>query len=138
MVGVRVLVAEDDEDVRHLVERLLTRAEVEVTTAVDGAHAIEVLGARPVHCLVLDVRMPGLGGLEVLRTLGDSAPEVPVVVLTGSAESRVRKEALDLGAAAVLPKPFEARELVHAVATAVHHSHPGVPLSPPLESALSG
>ena len=138
---VRVLVAEDDEDIRHLVERLLSFAQVDVRTAADGAQALQALQAldsEPVHCLVLDVKMPGLDGLQVLRAVQDRGLCVPVVMLTASVEGRVQDEALGLGAAAVLRKPFEGRDLLAAVARAVQVRHPEVMLTDPLTTALGG
>jgi DNA-binding response OmpR family regulator len=136
--SVRVLVAEDDEDIRHLVRRLLAFAQVDVRTAVDGAQALQVLEADPVHCVVLDVRMPVLSGIEVLRAVRDRGLDVPVVMLTASVEAHVEQAALDLGAATVLLKPFEARDLLGAVARAVRSRHPALPLPSRLTRALDG
>jgi FixJ family two-component response regulator len=71
-------------------------------------------------CLVLDVHLPGLNGLELQRRLQAEGRNIPFVVITAYADEKVREQALKAGAIAFLPKPFEERTLIQAVSRAVN------------------
>lgn len=111
-----VHVIDDDEAVRESLEALLVVAGFDVTTY---ASAEAYLEADPREgCVLVDVHMPGMGGLELLRLLAGREPPVPVVVLTASRETRLRERALGLGARAFLSKPVPEAMLLdtlHAV-----------------------
>ena len=121
---VRILIAEDDEDIRVLLHRVFAYAGVQVTTVGDGAEALAAIGTVAPHCLVLDLRMPDVDGLDVLRAMRHGGSTVPAVMLTASVDSDV--EALEAGAFAVVRKPFQTRALLTVVAKAIHSSSPGL------------
>jgi DNA-binding response OmpR family regulator len=131
-LGVRILVAEDDEDIRVLVERIFAHVGVEVTSVVDGAAALRALRAEPPDCLVVDLRMPDVDGMDVLSELARAGSTVPVVLLTASVESEVEVEALAAGAVAVVRKPFQTKVLVSVVAKAIRGAQPDLELPPRL------
>ncbi|CAA9292744.1 MAG: Putative response regulator [uncultured Corynebacteriales bacterium] len=110
MGGSRVLLADDDPTVRDVVCRYLERDGLSVETVADGRQALDRAVAAPPDLLVLDLMLPGLGGLEVCRRLRAAVP-VPVILLTalGSEDDRVR--GLELGADDYVTKPFSPREL---------------------------
>ncbi len=121
---VRILIAEDDEDIRVLLHRVFAHAGVHVTTVGDGAQALAAIGTVAPHCLVLDLRMPEVDGMDVLGAMRHDGSRVPTVMLTASVDSDV--EALEAGAFAVVRKPFQTRALLGVVARAIHSTTPGL------------
>jgi DNA-binding response OmpR family regulator len=113
----RILVADDDEDIRDLVLFKLSQAGFDVRAVTDGAAALAAIEAEPPDLAILDVMMPGLSGIDVLRRVRDneSTQQVPVLLLT----SRTRDSDVDAGFAAgatdYVAKPFSPRELLHRV-----------------------
>lgn len=123
--GRRVLVAEDDPDMRRLVATLLRMAGHKVIEASDGTDVVDRLEStiwrehpELIDVIVSDVEMPGLSGLDVLATLRCSNRTTPVVLITAFGNESIRAEARELGAAAVLDKPLDPDALKAAVATA--------------------
>lgn len=116
--AVTVLVADDDADIRELVAFKLTSAGYDVRTAADGLAALEMITAEPPALAILDVMMPGLTGVDVLRQIrgSDALDNVRVILLT----ARSRDVDVDAGFAGgandYIVKPFSPRELVHRVA----------------------
>jgi two-component system response regulator MprA len=108
----RVLVVDDDPDVRDSLRRSLTFEGYSVTTAADGEQALDsVVAARP-DIVVLDLQMPLLDGLETCRRLRAQGNDVPVLMLTARDGTRDRVTGLDAGADDYLPKPFALEELL--------------------------
>lgn len=110
----RILIAEDDDEMRWLLATLLRRDGYEVLEAPDGRRVVEELPslsdpARPcgVDLVVSDIRMPGIDGLELVRWLGLRRDPPPIILITAFGSERVHDKARDLGAAAVFDKPFE-------------------------------
>jgi DNA-binding response OmpR family regulator len=116
-----VLVVDDDHTVREVVVSYLKAAGHIVAEAADGENALALISATPVDLVVLDLMLPGIGGLEVCRQLRAST-DVPVIMLTalGSAEDRVA--GLEQGADDYVTKPFSPRELVLRVDAVLRRS----------------
>ena len=115
----RVLVVDDSEGVRSYLASLLELRGFAVDTASDGRSALELLGSGAAPDVVLlDVMMPGQGGLETLRRIRELHPGLPVVMLSVVGKAATIVEAMQLGAADYLNKPFEEEELVRALARA--------------------
>jgi len=116
--SLRVLIADDDLSVRALIRTILACEGMRPIEAPDGVAALAILAAGYVDLALLDLRMPGLTGEQVLATASDLAPDVPILILTG--EDRGRGTfGLRLGAHDYIAKPFDPRELVariHAAA----------------------
>ena len=121
MVKPRLLVAvvDDEECVRKALRRLFRSAEFDVQTYAAGRDFLDSIKARVPDCLVLDLHLPGLTGLEVLQHLRQDAWRLPVVVITGKDEPGLRESALANGANEYLLKPLDDQTLLNAVATAV-------------------
>jgi len=101
----RVLVVDDDKDVGFLFERLLGGPQ-EVTVAKDGYEALEKVQAQAFDLIFLDVRLPGIDGVETLKRLREIAPDAVVVMMSGHEVSEQVKEAFVVGAQDFIAKPF--------------------------------
>jgi two-component system response regulator (stage 0 sporulation protein F) len=110
----RVLVVDDKPAVRQMVADVLREEGFEVVEATNGVEALWRLKSERMDAAVLDLRMPRLGGLEALRRIRALDPGLKVVIMTSYPEA-IREQAASLGAAAVLAKPFEMRELLQAL-----------------------
>jgi len=108
----RVLVVDDDPDVRDSLRRSLTFEGYSVTTAADGEQALDSVAAACPDIVVLDLQMPLLDGLETCRRLREQGNEVPVLMLTARDGTRDRVTGLDAGGDDYLPKPFALEELL--------------------------
>jgi CheY-like chemotaxis protein/ribosome-associated translation inhibitor RaiA len=109
----QVLVAEDDADLRGSLAAELGRRGYAVTVARDGSEASDLLAEQPVDSVVLDVRMPGRSGLEILREMRRRGSRVPVVLISGFADGV--SNAGEAHEAVVLAKPFSVAELREAL-----------------------
>jgi DNA-binding response OmpR family regulator len=110
----RVLVVDDDADIRELVVELLERAGLEVSQAGDGRAGLRVFHQSQPDLVVLDVSMPGLDGWETLERIRDLS-DVPVIMLTARGAELERVRGLQAGADDYLVKPFGRQELVARV-----------------------
>ncbi len=113
----RVLLAEDEPNIAELLRFLLGRAGFEVETETNGSAALASALASPPAVVILDVMLPGLDGLEVLRRLraDPRGRSTRIVVLTAKGQRADRQAALDGGADAFITKPFSNADLVAAV-----------------------
>lgn len=111
----RILVADDDADVRWALTKIFTNQGFEVVVAEDGEQAIFRLEADAPSAVLLDLRMPVLGGMEALAKIRELRPEVPVLMLTAFGDIPTAVEAMRLGADDFLTKPFDVDGLVLAV-----------------------
>lgn len=107
----RVLVVDDDAAVRDSLRRSLAFEGYEVSTAADGAEALELLATPGTDVVVLDIQMPGVDGLEACRRLRARGDDVPVLMLTARDGTGDRVTGLDVGADDYLGKPFALEEL---------------------------
>jgi two-component system, OmpR family, response regulator MtrA len=114
----RVLVADDDEDILALVTAVLERSGCEVIAVHDGAQALETVRAANPDLVVLDISMPELDGLEVLRLFrADVATQdLPVILLSAQAQEADVELGYATGANAYVKKPFSPRDLAERVA----------------------
>lgn len=106
-----VLLADDDESLRRVLEFRLRDGGYEVLTAADGLAALDLFTEHDVDCLVTDLRMPGLSGLELLRRASAIRPETPIICITAYGEIEIAIEALRFGAFDFITKPFDRDEL---------------------------
>ena len=112
----RILVAEDDDDIRDLLVFKLSAAGYELTAVADGRSAL-VVAEDPLDLVLLDVNMPGMSGYDVCRTLrGRSATStVPILLLTAKGQEADVQRGFDAGADDYIVKPFSPRELLSRV-----------------------
>lgn len=119
MVPKRVLVAEDDPEVRDVIVCALVDAGAEVACAAHGAEAFAKLQSSTFDALVLDMVMPGMGGAAVMTEMRRSRLNVPVIVVSGYVGMLDEERLKELGAVHVLKKPFQMEDLREAVFSAV-------------------
>jgi DNA-binding NtrC family response regulator len=118
----KALIADDDEKVRMTASDVLAGEGFEVLTAGNGEEALDVFGASTPDVVIVDLKMPGFGGLEVLRRIKAKAPEVPVIMITGYGEVKTAVEAMRLGAYDFLAKPFLIEDFVATVQRALERA----------------
>ncbi len=107
----RVLLADDEPELRRLLRRSLGRAGYSVVEAANGLAALQLLRRERFDLLISDVRMPLMGGLDLLAWVSAEAPGLPVVLISGSSELLDRQSGLPSGAYAFLPKPISLAQL---------------------------
>ena len=110
----RILIADDEEGIRESLSLILGE-EYDLTFAKDGEETLAKLAQEPFELVLLDIKMPKLDGLEVLRRLKSNGSATPVLVLTAYQSVELAKEAVKLGALDYLPKPFEREQILRAV-----------------------
>jgi DNA-binding NarL/FixJ family response regulator len=114
----RLLVVDDHAIVRSGIRRLLgEREDIEVVEAASGEEAINAISSNPVDLVVLDLNLPGLGGLELLRRLARIAPKTPILVFSQHAEAIYATKALEAGARGFVSKNALPEEFLEAVDT---------------------
>ncbi len=111
----RILVVEDEAGIADFLERGLAAAGFDVLVALDGTTGEERALGETLDLVILDMMLPGRSGAEILATLRERRPELPVIVLTARGEVRDRISGLDAGAVDYLVKPFALAELVARV-----------------------
>lgn len=111
----RILVVDDDPDIRQVLQDRLNSYGYHVETAINGREALDALKRNAFDGMVLDIRMPEIDGIEVLRQTRKSHPALPVVMVTASTVRNSVIEAMGVGAQAYLLKPFDAVQLKQAV-----------------------
>ncbi len=107
----RVLIIDDDTKLRNLLHEYLEENDFQVFSLEDGSGAIETIEKESPDIVILDVMMPGIGGLEVLKEITQKY-SLPVIMLTAKGEETDRIIGLELGADDYIPKPFNPRELL--------------------------
>ena len=119
-----VALAEDDDDLRSLLATMLRRAGYRVREFSSGSQLLRTLAplaTSGIDLVISDIRMPGASGLEVLARLQRSDQHLPVVLMTAFGDRSTHEKALELGAAALIDKPFELDELLSLADRLTHH-----------------
>ena len=114
-----VCVVDDDESLRRSVKNLLSSVGFRVETFASAEEFLESTHRANTGCLVLDLRMAGMNGLDLLRHLGAMGSRIPVIILTAHGDEEARRRYLEAGAVAFLGKPFRGDALLDAVKTAM-------------------
>jgi two-component system, OmpR family, response regulator ResD len=129
----RVLVVDDEPTIAEVVARYLDRAGYETATTGDGLDALRLAAERRPDLIVLDLMLPGIGGVEVLRRLGAAGgPRTPVIVLTAKGEQDDKLAGLRSGADDYVVKPFAPKELVARVDAVLRRVLPDAERAEPL------
>jgi DNA-binding response OmpR family regulator len=112
---INILVVDDEDELRTLVRYELEQRGYMVTEAESGETALEVLKTTRPHIVVLDIRMPGMNGLEVLENIRKNNLADKVIMLTGVDELKIARDSLELGANDFLTKPYDIRTLLACI-----------------------
>lgn len=128
-VSIPLLIVEDDEEMRDLLAEALIEEGYRAESVPDGAQALIRLRNETFSAIVLDQRMPGLSGLDILPGVKMICPDTPVILITAFGDDNTRGEAMDKGASACLLKPFPMAELFRAVRNALASGGGRVPVS---------
>lgn len=106
-----ILVVDDQDGVRQLLQEILVNEGFEVSTACNGYQALELINSEFPEILLIDMKMPGLSGLDVLKALQDREHKCLSIMMTAYGELEIIKEAGNLGASKFITKPFDIDEL---------------------------
>jgi DNA-binding NtrC family response regulator len=115
----KILVVDDQEVVRLSLTRTLASDQCSVEVVRDGKDALGVMEHRPADVVLLDLRMPGMDGMAVLKTIKQKWPETEVVIITGYPTIETAKEAVRLGAYDYLAKPLGPNDVINAANAAM-------------------
>ena len=118
MTAKPTLIVDDEKNIRLALSRALEQLDIPVETAASGEEALEKLAAGGYGVMLLDLRLPGVDGMEVLRQVTQEQPEIRVIIITAYGSIDLAVEAMKLGAVDFLQKPFEVarvREMVHRI-----------------------
>ena len=115
----RVLVVDDEASIRDLLAKTLALAEYEVDVAPDGRSALDRMRIYSYDLLIADLKMPGMDGLAVIREAKRYKSDLPVIIITGFSSESSAIEAVNLGVAGYLTKPFRVPQVLAAAAKAL-------------------
>ncbi len=121
--AIRVLIVDDEAAIRRALRPSLVELGFQVHEASRGEEALQLLHSTPVDVVLLDINMPGIGGIETLRRIRALAPRLPVLMVTVRDGEEEKVEALELGADDYVTKPFSIRELIARIRTAHRRVH---------------
>ena len=110
-----ILVADDEDDLRTLLGDLLAGAGYDVSSAADGEEAIALIRSDKPDLVMLDIRMPRMNGIEVLKFVNQHYPSLRVVMLTGFADLNYAMEAREFGARDFISKPYKIDDILETV-----------------------
>ena len=116
---VRVLVVDDEEGVRNLLQRILGEPGYQVTTAADGKEALYKVSLGEVEVVLLDIKMPGMSGMEVLSKLTADSPDICAIMVTSIVDTETAIEAMKMGAYDYIIKPFDRDDVLQKVLAAI-------------------
>lgn len=120
----RVLVVDDEASIRELLTKTLGLADYEVDSAPDARTAIERLRVSQYDLMITDLKMPGLDGLALIREAKRLQPELPIVIITGYSTESTAIDAVNLGVAGYLTKPFRVPQVLAVAARALGEPEP--------------
>jgi len=115
----RILVVDDEASIRDLLSKTLALAEYDVDVSPDGRSALERMRLYPYDLLIADLKMPGMDGLAVIREAKRYKSDLPVIIITGFSTESSAIEAVNLGVAGYLTKPFRVPQVLAAAAKAL-------------------
>lgn len=115
-----VAIVDDEMSLRKALQRLLESTGADVETYPSGEAFLESLRTQTPACVILDIHMPGMSGIDVMKRLKETGMGLPVIVITGHDTPEIHKWALTAGLTGYLCKPFNDESLLEAIAGAMH------------------
>jgi DNA-binding NtrC family response regulator len=120
----KILIVDDNPDMTRFLERLIGNAlHLETRVAGSAETALQILKENTVHCLLVDMKMPGMDGMELLRNIKKKDASLPVIIMTAYGAIETAVESMKEGAYDFITKPFEEERLIHTVRRALEHEH---------------
>jgi len=117
-----VLIVDDERSIRISLRTILSGLGFEIVEAARGEEALSLVRTAAFDAVLLDINMPGMGGIEVCRVMRKHSPQLPIVMLTVQDSEDRKVEALDAGADDYITKPFQLRELIARLRAAVRRN----------------
>lgn len=124
MAPARIALVDDESSVRVALARVLRLADYEVATYESGEDFLSSLSEFRPDCVLLDVQMPGLTGIQVQQRLQLDHVDLPAVFITASEDADIERDALSVGGAGLLRKPVSSRHLLNCIAAALASRRP--------------
>ena len=121
----KILVVEDEKNISGLIRAILTSSGYDVVTAASGAEAFSMISSHCPDLVVLDLGLPDMDGVELIRSVR-SWTSLPIIVVSARSYERDKVQALDLGADDYVTKPFSAAELLARIRVALRHTRTGL------------
>ena len=109
-----ILICDDEEGIRESF-KLILEDSYQLKFATNGLEALEMLKTLSPDIMLLDIKMPKLHGMEILKQVKKLKPKLPVIIVTGYQSVEMAQEAIKNGAADYIPKPFESKEILKAI-----------------------
>ena len=113
-----VLICDDEEGIRESF-KLILENHYDLQFATNGLEAVDMLKQAVPDAMLLDIKMPKVHGMEILKQIKKLKPKLPVIIVTGYQSVEMAQEALKNGAADYIPKPFESKQILKAVAQSI-------------------
>ena len=118
---IRLLLVDDEKDFVNILSKRIRRRNIDVTEAFSGAEAIQAMRGQEFDVAVVDLKMEGMDGIEVLKMLKIMDPNLTVIMLTGHGSAEAAEQGIKLGAFDYLTKPCELKELLEKIRAAYAH-----------------
>jgi len=119
MPSIRILVCDDEENIRESIKLILEKEPYALTFACNGQEAIEKLKSLKPDIVILDIKMPKLSGLDTINEIKSISPDTKIIMISGYEQPEVVKEALRRGACDYLSKSFTGKQLKNSIRTAL-------------------
>jgi DNA-binding response OmpR family regulator len=116
----KILVVDDEVKMCFTLTKLFELSNYSVAVAHNGLEALDKIDSFQPHCMLLDIRMPKMSGVEVLKKVRQEHPEIVVIMTTAVVTEESRKECLDAGAVEYLIKPIDFKELLKIIQSHIH------------------
>ena len=124
MIKARILVVDDEEIVLRSCRKILEGGGHDVLTVLSGQGAFDILEKEPIDIVITDMKMPGIGGIQVLEKVKEKYPDIAVIMITGYSTVQSAVQAMKLGAFDYIPKPFTPDEVLIVVEKALEKKKP--------------
>lgn len=112
---VTILVVDDEEMLRKVIHKILTKEGYDVHLASSGTEALEILSREEIDLVITDVKMPEMDGFDLLKQMKENYPKLGIIVMTAFGDAYTVRDALMLGADEYITKPFKSYEIVMVV-----------------------